>query len=131
MGSLPTRRFGTFVCLYIAEGYKRDRNRASLANSDPFVIRIADRWIRCLADKTPVYSLQYHADQDLLRLREFWGGTLKIEPGVIRMQRKSNSNQLAKRTWRSRHGVLQICVDDTRFRARLQAWMDRLRSEWR
>jgi hypothetical protein len=58
------------------------------------------------------------------------GSRLDVDPAVIRMQRKSNSNQLAKRTWRSRYGVLQVCVDDTLFRARLQAWMDQLRSEW-
>jgi len=53
-----------------------------------------------------------------------------IEPGAIRLQRKSNSNQMAARVWRSRYGVLDVHVYDTLFRMRLQAWMDRLRSEW-
>lgn len=68
--------------------------------------------------------------EDLEGLRGFWAGRLGLDPEAIRMQRKSNSNQLTRRTWRSRHGVLQICVDDTRFRSRLQAWMDCLRAEW-
>jgi len=123
--------FRDFVCLYIAEGYKRDRNRVSLANSDPAVMQITNRWIRCLTDKAPRFSIQYHADQDLRELREFWGGTLGIDPSSIRLQRKSNSNQLNGRSWRSRHGVLSVWVGDTLFRARLQAWMDRIRSEWR
>jgi hypothetical protein len=122
--------FRDFVCLYIAEGYKRDRNRVSLANSDAAVMQITNRWIRRLTDKAPRFSIQYHADQDLCELREFWGGTLGIDPSSIRLQRKSNSNQLNGRSWRSRHGVLSVWVGDTLFRARLQAWMDRIRSEW-
>jgi hypothetical protein len=77
-----------------------------------------------------VYSLQYHADQNLRELRDFWGRTLGIDPDSVSMQRKSNSNQLTGRTWRSAHGVLTIRMNDTKFRARVQAWMDRLRSEW-
>jgi hypothetical protein len=44
--------------------------------------------------------------------------------------RKSNSNQLAGRTWRSEHGVLTVTTHDTYFRARLQAWVDLLRRRW-
>jgi excisionase family DNA binding protein len=123
--------FRDFVCLYVAEGHKRDRNTVSICNSDPAVMQMATRWIRGLSRKTPEASIHYHADQDLDELREFWGGTLGLEPGGIKLQRKSNSNQLKGRTWRSRHGVLQVRVGDTPFRARLQAWMDRVRAEWR
>jgi len=122
--------FRDFVCLYIAEGYKRNRNTVSLGNSDPAVAKLATRWMRRLTDKAPVFAIQYHADQDLLRLLEFWGATLGIDPDAIRLQRKSNSNQMTGRIWRSSHGVLEVCVHDTRFRARLQAWMDQLRTEW-
>jgi excisionase family DNA binding protein len=123
--------FRDFVCMYIGEGYKRNRNAVSICNSDPAVMELASRWIGRLTEKTPEFSIQYHADQDLNELREFWGGTLGIDPGVIKLLRKSNSSQLAGRIWRSQHGVLSIRVQDTRLRARLQAWMDRLRSEWR
>lgn len=122
--------FRDFVCLYIAEGYKRNRNTASLGNSDPVVVKLATRWMRCLTDKAPRFAIQYHADQDLRELLEFWGGVLEIDPAAIRLQRKSNSNQLTGRTWRSRHGVLEVGVYDTMLRARLEAWMDRLRSDW-
>ena len=128
LASDPT--FRDFVCLYIAEGYKRDRNSVSISNSDPAVMQISTRWIRSLSSKALEASIQYHADQDLNELREFWGGTLGIEPGTIKLLRKSNSNQLTGRVWRSRYGVLQVRMGDTLFRARLQAWMDRLRSEW-
>ncbi|HEY2535706.1 MAG TPA: hypothetical protein VGI24_01840, partial [Solirubrobacteraceae bacterium] len=71
-----------------------------------------------------------HADQDLSALCSFWGSMLEIDPSTIKLLRKSNSNQLEGRTWRSAHGVLTVSVDDTLFRAHLQAWIDRLRGEW-
>ena len=122
--------FRDFVCLYIAEGYKRNRNTASLGNSDPVVVKLATRWMRGLTSKPPRFAIQYHADQNLRELLEFWGGELEIDPDAIRLQRKSNSNQLTGRTWRSRHGVVEVCVYDTMLRARLEAWMDQLRSDW-
>ena len=41
--------FIDFICIYIGEGYKRNRNTISVANSDPRVIRLADHWIRRFA----------------------------------------------------------------------------------
>jgi DNA-binding XRE family transcriptional regulator len=122
--------FRDFVCLYLAEGYKRDRNRVSVCNSDPAVVRLCDAWLRRLSAKRRLYSIQYHADQEITALREFWAGELKITSSEIRMQRKSNSNQMAARTWRSEHGVLAVTVNDTLLRARLGAWMDGLREAW-
>jgi excisionase family DNA binding protein len=122
--------FRDFVCLYIAEGYKRDRNSVSLCNSDPRVVAIADRWIRKLARKPPDYALQYHADQDVEELKAFWASELEVDPTAIAVQRKSNSNQLKGRTWRSRHGVLTVRAGDTLLRARLEGWMHCLREAW-
>ena len=122
--------FRDFVCLYIAEGYKRNRNCVDICNSDPAVMQLAIRWICRLTRKTPEFWIQYHADQDLSGLCRFWARTLGIDEGAIRVQRKSNSNRLSGRIWRSRHGVFKVRVADTLLRARLQAWMDRLRSEW-
>lgn len=124
------RTFRDFVCLYVAEGYKRSRNTVSICNSDPTVARIATRWIRSLTEKAPVFSLQYHADQDVDELCKFWGEIVHCEPGAIRLQRKSNSNQLNGRTWRSSHGVLAVSAYDTLLRARLEAWIDCLKAEW-
>jgi hypothetical protein len=47
-----------------------------------------------------------------------------------REQRKSNSGQLRGRTWRSEHGVLTVCVNDTALRARLQGWIELVRDDW-
>jgi DNA-binding XRE family transcriptional regulator len=122
--------FIDFVTLSIAEGYKRNRNVVSVANSDPAVIAIADRWMRRLSRNKMNYWVQYHADQDLRSLQEFWGELVRVDPEQIRLQRKSNSNQLNGRTWRSEHGVLTVATHDTYFRARLQAWIDALRRRW-
>ncbi len=122
--------FRDFVCLYVAEGYKRNRNSVAIGNSDPRVITIADHWVWRFARNPVTYSVQYHADQDLVVLRAFWAAHLHMPPEAIRLQRKSNSNQLAGRTWRSVHGVLTVRACDTLFRARLQGWMDVVAEEW-
>lgn len=119
-----------FICLYIAEGFKRNRNRVSLANSDATVVGVADRCLRRFSSRQLTYRLQHHADQDLGELATFWGACLNVDSEQIRFQRKSNSNQLAGRTWRSTHGVLTVSTSDTLFRARLQAWMDSMREAW-
>ncbi len=122
--------FRDFVCLYLAEGYKRCRNTVAIGNSDPAILVVSDRWLARLSDHRRGYAIQYHADQDPDELKAFWAATLDVDSTVITLQRKSNSNQLARRTWRSVHGVLTIRVSDTRLRARLQAWMDLLRASW-
>jgi transposase-like protein len=122
--------FRDFVCMYIGEGFKRNRNRVSIGNSDPRVVMLATRWLLALSRNKVRFSLQYHADQDLGKLAEFWASTLGMDPHDIRMQRKSNSGQLAGRTWRSMHGVLTVTTCDTLLRARLQAWMDCLQETW-
>jgi hypothetical protein len=123
--------FRDFVCLYIAEGYKRDRNSVAMCNSDPAVLQLSTRWLRRLTDKRLEFSIQYHADQDLADLRSFWGRTLEVDPDAIRFQRKSNSSQLRSRQWRCRYGVLAVRAHDTALRMRLQAWMHRLQASWR
>lgn len=122
--------FRDFVNLYIGEGYKRSRNHVSLCNSDPAVVALADRWIRALGKNKVGYGLQYHADQDLEAVTAFWGGHLGIPASSIEVQRKSNSQRLSGRNWRSAYGVLTVRCCDTLFRARLQAWMDCVREQW-
>lgn len=129
-GLLAEPTFRDFVCLYIAEGSKRDRNVVAICNSDPAVMRVATRWIRLLAEKVPTFWIQFHADQDPADLCAFWQEALAIEPGTIKLQRKSNSNQLTGRIWRSRYGVMTVRAADTLLRARLQAWMDLVRDDW-
>jgi excisionase family DNA binding protein len=126
--SVPT--FREFVTMYIAEGYKRDRNRVSVANSDLAVIRLSTAWLRRLSRRPVTFSFQFHEDQDPEALRAFWGRELRVTPDSIRPQRKSNSSRLASRIWRCEHGVLTVRASDTSLRARLQAWMDCLRDEW-
>jgi hypothetical protein len=122
--------FRDFVVLYIAEGYKRNRNVVSLCNSDSQAILLAAHWMRTLSTNRFGYAVQYHADQDLDQLRQYWGALLAVPGTEIRLQRKSNSGQLKGRSWRSEFGVLTISVGDTRLRARLQGWIDRIKSEW-
>jgi transcriptional regulator with XRE-family HTH domain len=123
--------FRDFVCMYIGEGYKRCRNVVSVGNSDPAVVKLAADWIGRLSQRQNLkFSIQYHADQNVAKLRAFWASELGIDPAAIRLQRKSNSGQLSGRTWRSAHGVMTVTVGDTFLRAELEAWMDWIRTEW-
>ncbi len=122
--------FRDFVCLYMAEGYKRCRNTVGVCNSDPAIVVLCARWVRRFARNPVRYSVQYHADQDLAGLQEFWAGQVSVAPEEIRLQRKSNSGRLSGRTWRSEYGVLNVSAGDTLFRSRLQAWMDCLQELW-
>jgi hypothetical protein len=94
------------------------------------VIWLAARWIRRFARNKVTYSIQYHADQDLDRLLRFWAFGLGVCEREIKLQRKSNSGQMAGRNWRSRCGVMSVTADDTRLRSRLQAWIDRVQEGW-
>lgn len=122
--------FRDFVCMYIGEGYKRNRNAVRIANSDPCVMVLATRWLTALSRNKLQFSVQYHADQNLRKLSTFWASTLSIDPSEIRVLRKSNSGQLGGRTWRCKYGVLTVTTCDTLLRARLQGWMDCLRETW-
>jgi hypothetical protein len=118
------------VTIYIGEGYKRNRNRVSVANSDPIVVKFAADVIRRYSDKKLDCSIQYHADQHIGWLCGFWGRELGVDSDSIRLQRKSNSSKLAFRKWRCKYGVMSIAVNDTVFRARLQGWIDSLKNQW-
>lgn len=122
--------FRDFVCMYIGEGFKRDRNVVSICNSDPAVITLGAYWIRRFTDHPISYAFQHHVDQDPSELTAFWGSVLDVEPSSIKFQRKSNSGTLGGRNWRSKHGVLQVRTSDTYLRARLDAWMDAVRDAW-
>jgi hypothetical protein len=102
----------------------------AICNSDPTIINLANRWITRFSRNPVAYTIQYHADQDLNALREFWAAELGIRGDIIRLQRKSNAGALAGRTWRSRYGVLTVRAADTLLRSRLQAWMDSIRETW-
>jgi hypothetical protein len=128
--ALAEPEFRDFVCLYIAEGYKRNRNCASIGNSDPAVVVFAAYWIRRFCDRRLDCSLQFHADQKPNTLIAFWAERLEVDPGRIRLQRKSNSSRLAYRKWRCQYGVMTVRAADTALRARLQGWIDSMKGQW-
>jgi hypothetical protein len=77
--------FRDFVCLYMAEGYKRSRNTVSVCNSDPAIVVLCAHWVRRFARNPVTYSVQCHADQNLNSLCEFWARKLGVEPSDIRV----------------------------------------------
>jgi AcrR family transcriptional regulator len=122
--------FRDFVVLYMGEGSKRQRNCVEFVNSDPKLVALANRFMREYSARKLSHRLQYHADHDPEELKQFWGVVVGVNPGEIKEMRKSNSNELSGRQFRSIHGLLTIHTADTYFRARLQAWMDFVKSQW-
>lgn len=122
--------FRDFVVLYMAEGYKRNRNQIAFVNSDPAIVRLGHYWIHHFAQRKLLYTLQYHADHNVEELQLYWGNLLGISPQSIKPVRKSNSNELSGRHFRSVYGLLTVGVSDTYFRSRLEAWMDIIKSQW-
>jgi excisionase family DNA binding protein len=123
--------FRDFVCVYIVEGYKRDRRRVALANADPTVMRLAHRWIWRLTDKSPSLAVHCSAEQSSSELRRFWSETIGEETAAIRARRTGDGELLHRWSPLPVHGVLAVTVDDSQLRARLQAWMCRTRESWR
>ena len=123
-------RVRDFVLLYIGEGTKRSRNEVAICNSDPAVLRLSHPIMLRYSNRKLTYSLQIHADHDESEMQGFWSTQFNTQPDEIKIIRKSNSNQLSGRQFRSVHGVCTIRTGDTYFRARLQAWMDFIKSTW-
>ncbi len=129
LAAQPT--FSDFVCVYISRGYKRDHTRVALSDSDPAVMRLVNRWILRLTDRSPFLAVQYRPEQSLTELRCFWGETVGADARTIRVRGTSvGEPEIEASSEPSRHGVLTITVEDTLLRARLQAWMRRTRESW-
>lgn len=127
---LQDSRLRDFVILYMAEGFKRSRNKVEICNSDPAIVQLAHEQITRRAHSKVSYALQCHVDNDEHELKQYWANLLGIDPAAIRVIRKSNSGGLNGRQWRSIHGVLAVSTNDTYFRARLQAWLNYVRGQW-
>lgn len=119
-----------FVLMYIGEGTKRMRNIVSIGNSDPAVMKMSNEVMKRFTLKQPLYQLQIHIDHDEDELQTFWGNLFGVTPSAIHIIRKSNSNHLSGRQFRSVYGVCSIRMNDTYFRSRLQAWIDFVKSTW-
>ena len=127
---LTSQSLRDFVILYMAEGTKTRRNEVEFVNSDVQLVKLAHSWMAHFTPNKLGYRLQCHQDHDELLLKQYWAGQLGILPEEIKTIRKSNSGQLAGRNFRSPHGLLSIRVSDVKLRARLQAWMDFIKSQW-
>lgn len=127
---LSEQHLRDFVVLYMAEGFKRNRNRVEICNSNPSIVQLAYTQIMKLTQHKIDCRLQCHVDNNEQQLEDYWAQQLGIDAKEIKIQRKSNSGHLQGRQWRSVHGVLAVGVNDTYFRARVQAWMDYIQAEW-
>jgi transcriptional regulator with XRE-family HTH domain len=129
---MKNRHLRDFVCMYIGEGSKRNRNGVEIANSNAKVILLGNRYIKMFMNPANKihYSVQIHEDHDEQEIKNYWANLLGIDPDIIAIKRKSNSGQLSGRQFRSQHGVFSVRANDTYFRSRLEAWMEYLLEDW-
>lgn len=129
LAAQPT--FRDFVCLYIARGSTRERAKVSLSDSDAAVMRLANRWMLRLSDRSPLLSVRYEPGQSLTELRRFWGAVVGVQARTIRVDDEADLAGGRDVARRARHGVLTVSVEDALLRARLQAWICKTRDSWR
>jgi hypothetical protein len=129
LAAQPT--FRDFVCLYIARGCMRERAKVSLSDSDAAVMRLANRWMLRLSDKSPLLSVHYEPGRSLTELRRFWGGVVGVQARTIRVHDEGERAGARDAARSARHGVLTVSVEDALLRARLQAWICKTRDSWR
>jgi hypothetical protein len=129
LAAQPT--FRDFVCLYIVRGCTRELAKVSLSDSDPAVMRLVNRWMLRLSDKSPLLSVRYEPGQSLTELRRFWGGIIGVQARTIRVHEETDRSGAREAARRARHGVLTVSVEDALLRARLQAWICKTRDSWR
>lgn len=113
-----------FVCLYIAEGFKKTIHSVSVINTDPMLVGFCGKIMSKYASRPIRYRLLCSLDERD-SLMQYWSEFLKIPKDEIQFQSKK---QVSKR--RSEFGLMVVRVGDTVFRSRLQAWMDELREQW-
>lgn len=129
LAAQPT--FRDFVCLYIARGCTRERTKVSLSDSDPGVMRLVNRWMLRLSDKSPLLSVRYEPGQSLSELRRFWSGIVGVQARTIRVHEESDRAGDRDAARCAQNGVLTVSVEDALLRARLQAWICKTRDSWR
>jgi hypothetical protein len=130
-GLLADRRVRDFLVLYLAGGYRKNRNKVSLCNASPRMVIFAHECMKRLAAQDRfTYRFQYHADQNPEQLQRFWSEQLGTVPELIKPVLKTNSGHLRGRRFTCEYGVFEVAVNDTLFRARLQALMDIVQEQW-
>jgi predicted DNA-binding transcriptional regulator AlpA len=129
---LQDQLFRDFIVLYMGEGYKKSRNQVAICNSNPRIMKIAQRWISTMSPQSTIgYWLHYHGDQDAEGLVAFWKEELKLgAPQVVKCVKKGNSGELKGRNWNCQYGVFTIRTGNTRLRSKIQAWMNYIQAEW-
>lgn len=128
--TLKDLHYRDFTLIYLGEGYRKDRNKVSVANSNPNMIEMCHKIMLKEARNKVYYTLQIHIDNDENELKEFWATKLGIDKNLIKIIRKSNSGNMSRRKWRSVYGVITVASNDTYFRSRVQAWMDYVTQQW-
>jgi len=127
---LKDASFRDFICLYMGEGSKSDRNWVGFINSDPELVRISHRFIKKMTKRKIRYVLHLYPDHDKTDEIGFWASCLHIDPSLIMAIPKPGANKLKRRNTRLKHGIFSFGTADTYLKSRIDAYTDFIKGQW-
>jgi transposase len=120
-----------FVVMYLAEGYRRNRNVVHICNTNPAIMRLSLEALRKLGlSNRLAFKLLLYPDHDDQTKKRFWARYLGITSNQIDVWRPEKK-QRPSRYRRSEHGIMYMSTGDTYLRSRLQALMDAVETSWK
>jgi hypothetical protein len=123
-----------FVVMYLGEGYRRNRNVVHICNTNPTIMLLAVKALRKLdvdlGAKNVRFKLLLYPDHKDRALKGFWAKRLEISSKQINVWRPAKK-QRSSEYRRSVHGLLYLSINDTYLRARMQAFMDAVETDWK
>ena len=118
------------IILYLGEGSKTNRGIASLANSDPAVIKIMMRFFRevCGVDETRFRGhIHTFAHADINKTERYWSQITGIPRSqFFKTYIKQSSASLSKRKTLP-FGTFEICVCDTNLFLTIAGWIEKIK----
>lgn len=120
--------FRDFLVVYLCEGYKRNRNMVQVTNSDPVIIGLCYPFIKKWTKNKISCFVQVHHDDDQKEIVKEWGNLLDIDPKQIRVHLRAEKK--SNRKGKLPYGIFTFRVGDTYLRAKLEAWISRLKESW-
>jgi hypothetical protein len=117
--------FTAGLMLYLGEGSKKDRNRISLANTDPFIMIFFIKWLNDFLNipKEKIRAqLHLYENMNIQKEKNFWINKLGInkdqfyKPSIRKLQKSSFSYKESYR-----HGTCSIYICETEKKRELMA----------
>jgi len=127
---LENRIIRDFIVMYMAEGYKRNRNAVGVCNSDPKIIAFCCKALRILSDHPFYCEVTSYPDLETEKLKHFWGNITGLPLEEIRIYLKQAAGNLKGRNHRLEYGTAAIRMGNTKLKMEINALIDYTKETW-